>query len=120
MVHISQSVGDQSKVAAYSAILKKALPSYHAVFFNHTLKSYGEQQTANVLPIYAGVVPEEDLPSVAAALAQSIADFPSPGNGPHVPTGGVGSRWILQVLTMNQSLIVSKSSPLIIFLDPLL
>ena len=87
MIQISQALNNTKRTLLYQQLLNKAIPSYHEVFFNSTLNHYGTQQTANVLPIYIGAVPDEHLKGVVSALVDSIMNFPSTGQGPHISTG---------------------------------
>eukprot|EP00656_Telonema_subtile_P005012 TRINITY_DN12281_c0_g1_i10.p1 TRINITY_DN12281_c0_g1~~TRINITY_DN12281_c0_g1_i10.p1 ORF type:complete len:949 (+),score=157.40 TRINITY_DN12281_c0_g1_i10:285-3131(+) len=99
MIQVSAALQDPDRARKYTALLNASTAAYHRLFFNQTSQSYGTQQTANLQPLFAGAVPASARTAAVEALVKGVMDSPTPGGGPHVSTGGVGSRWLLQTLT---------------------
>lgn len=74
---------------------------YHQAFFKPELGSYGNcSQTANILPLVLGCVPQDSMGTVSAALVASLSQSCTGLVQPTMLTGGVGSRHIWQALTL--------------------
>ena len=93
----------------YASLHFQASALYHEVFFQPANGSYGTTQTANVMPLLLGVVPESHRESVVQALITALRDGAGSEGDVAITTGGVGARWILQALTAaNQTSVALK------------
>ena len=99
MAAVAELIGNAADAAAFQKEYALASASYHDVFFNASTGAYGEQQTANAMPLAAkDVIPAGDVAGVADRLVGNVAKFPNASYGGHVSVGGVGSRWILAAM----------------------
>jgi alpha-L-rhamnosidase len=78
-------------------LFAKATPEYHTAFFNHTSKLYmSGMQTEQALSLYLGVIPDKYTPSVFMQLIEDIIV----NNGLHMTTGIVGTKYLMEVLSL--------------------
>ena len=96
LIKMAKLTEHKTDVHTYTQMLSSAKAGYHKVFFNTTTQDYGASQTGNALAIAAGIPP--DAASMAGALATLTANIEA--RGKHLSTGGVGTRWLLQALSI--------------------
>lgn len=106
LIDMAELLGKTEDVTIYEDYMKNIFERFNSKFYNEE-KGYYEttvwtqygtrtkyRQSSQILPLAAGLVPDEYKESVVASL---IADIESKGN--HLDTGCVGSKFILPVLS---------------------
>ncbi len=87
--------GREDDAAAYTELADHIRKAFNEKYFDEEAKTYpGGTQTANLLPLAFGLVPEEHRQAVADNIAQNVLD-----RGKHPTTGFLGTGYILPVLT---------------------
>jgi hypothetical protein len=122
MEAMAAALGKSDDVKMYAAMAVTAKAAYNSAFFNTSVGHYGEEQTANVMPLALGIVPAEHLASVVKQLLDGLAkQARAVGRGSIIAsssssqrarnvvsadvalsTGAVGARWVLQALSSAQ------------------
>ena len=83
--------GDAERYAAEAVAVKSA---FNQALYNANTRSYDQgSQTANAMPLYLGLVPEQDRASV---LANLVADIRARKN--HVTAGDIGFHYVVGAL----------------------
>lgn len=87
-------LGDGADAEKYAALSGQIRDAFNAKFFNGEAGSYSTgSQTANALPLVAGLVPEEHRAAVLRALVKDIE-----GRNFAVTAGDIGHRYVLRAL----------------------
>ena len=98
VVEMAEYLQLQKDVQYYNQTLRTLKQLYHAKYWNESLKSYGHQQVANLMPLVLNIPP--------TALAQKqtadafVASILAAGNA--TKSGLVGSSFVLQALLQVQ------------------
>lgn len=108
MVKYATSVGETEDAASYAQVRENVLSAFNAKYLNngiYTPSSYYSadllnrtqyRQSANILPLAFGMVPEQSKETVVANLVKDIKD-----KDYHLDTGVIGTKYILPVLSDN-------------------
>jgi alpha-L-rhamnosidase len=100
MAKIATVVGEEADAAHFEAFADRVADAFNATFYDEDLGAYADnpaaayRQTANVLPLAFGLVPDEHRETV---LANLVKDVEARGN--HLSTGAIGTKDLLPVLT---------------------
>lgn len=87
-----------SDVAEYDALGEKIKIAFNNKFFNPNTNSYSNNAvTANLLPLYFGMVPEGYKQQVFNSITNKIVKE----NNSHISTGVIGTQWLMRGLTNN-------------------
>lgn len=90
-------LGNRFDAAYYDAEAKKVVTAFRRTFYNEHTGQFGTgSQCSNALPLFLGMVPDEERPKV---LANLVADIRKHGN--RLTTGDVGNRYLFQTLARN-------------------
>lgn len=74
MADIAAAAGDAAAAAKYRARLQELKPEWHAAFWDPINKVYGTgTQTAQALPLWLGIVPDDLVSGVVSNLVDSLA-----------------------------------------------
>jgi alpha-L-rhamnosidase len=96
MTRFAVIAGKQQDAARFSALAARLKKGFHTKFFDPGHGYYANgSQTACVVPLAFGLVPEEHIKSVFGRLVQKITDE----THGHVGTGLVGAQWLNRVLS---------------------
>lgn len=96
LTKMAEVLGYDAEVKAYRTLAGKIKAAFHQKHFDPKTKSYaGGTQTANLLPLYLGMVPEEEVGSVFENLRQDILYQ----NNTHLTTGIIGTKYLMEVLS---------------------
>lgn len=91
-------LGKSSDVAEYEALGEKIKMAFNNKFFNKNTNSYSNNTvTANLLPLYFGMVPEQYKQQVFSSITDKIVKE----NNSHISTGVIGTQWLMRGLTNN-------------------
>ena len=106
LIDMAKLLGKDEDISTYEGYLSGIYEAFNAKFYNAE-KGYYEttvwtqygtrtkfRQTSQIMPLAAGLVPDEYMESVVSSL---ISDIEKKGN--HLDTGCVGTKFILPVLT---------------------
>lgn len=108
MVRCANLLGKTSDASTFQTYMNNIKEAFNAKFYDSTNQIYDTKywndgyaadrqkyrQTSNILPLAAGMVPDEYLNGVLKNLVQNIVD-----RGYHLDTGCVGTKFILPVLS---------------------
>jgi alpha-L-rhamnosidase len=93
---IAKILGYDAEVKTYRALAGKIKAAFHKKYFDPDTKTYANgTQTANLLPLYLNIVPEEEIGSVFGNLQNDILY----NNNTHLTTGIIGTKYMMEVLT---------------------
>lgn len=96
LIKMANALGYDAEVKSYTALGEKIKSAFHKKYFDENTKNYANgTQTANALPLYVGIVPEEDAGSVFGNLRRDILYK----NNTHLTTGILGTKYLMEVLT---------------------
>jgi len=91
-------LGNTNDVAEYDAMQGKIKAAFNNKFFNQNTYSYSNNTvTANLLPLYFDIVPEQ----YKRQLFTNITDKIVRENNSHISTGVIGTQWLMRGLTYN-------------------
>lgn len=95
LAEMARALGNEADARKYSSLAEAIRKAFNARYFNTRTNEYpGGTQTANVIPLFFGLVP----PGRAAAVAGNVAaDLAKRGN--HLTTGFLGTGYLNPVLT---------------------
>jgi alpha-L-rhamnosidase len=97
MQRFAQISGNTKDVDEYAAISTKIKNAFNAKFLSVKTKRYGNNTvTANLLPLYFGMVPDSLKSSVFENIMGRIKD-----NDYHLSTGVIGTQWLMRGLSEN-------------------
>ena len=97
MRQIAELLGERGGAAAYAGLAEQVKTAVNREFYHADTHSYDTgSQTANGLPLYFGMVPEDQREGVLESLVESVKarDY-------HLSSGEVGLRPVLNVLSDN-------------------
>jgi alpha-L-rhamnosidase len=89
---IALALKKTTQAKEYARLAEQVKEAFNKKFLKGS--SYGSQ-TANILPLYLGMVPEHKIEPIMEKLLQDIENE----HGGHINTGIVGTRYILDTLT---------------------
>lgn len=92
---IAGVLGRKSIAAKYMALFEEVALEFNAAFWDEAAGGYGKNnQSANAIALYMGLVPEDRLLSTAENLYQRVeeADF-------HLKTGNICTKYLLEALS---------------------
>lgn len=93
MAHV---LGKRADEAHWSEVAEQVRLAFNEEFFHKDEKSYAtNSQSSNVLPLYLGMVDEENIPGVLDNLVSDIEK-----HGGHLTTGNICTRYAVEVLFM--------------------
>jgi len=96
MEDFAKLLGKPQDVKEFSALAKKITSKFNQKFFNAQTQQYSNNTvTANLLPMYFGMVPQASRP----AVSKSIQDKILIANAGHISTGVIGTQWLMRGLT---------------------
>ena len=82
--------------ASWAALAVRVRNAFNRQFFNRTTGGYGNNTvTANLLPLYFGMVAEPDR----TVVFRHIVDKIEKENNGHISTGVIGTQWLMRGLT---------------------
>jgi alpha-L-rhamnosidase len=88
--------GVKDDSAVYSRLADSLKVAFNAKFFNANKKQYDNNTvTANLLPLYFGMVPDSARQAVFGSITEKIIRE----NKGHISTGVIGSQWMMRGLT---------------------
>ncbi len=97
MEKMAKIIGKFNDVTKYRQLAIKIKKAYNAAWLERKTSQYkGATQTANLMPIYFGIAPEELTPAIAANIACDITR-----RNNHLSTGFFGSSYLLPALTQH-------------------
>ena len=96
LMKMAEILGYDAEIKAYKALADKIKTAFHKKYFDTETKSYANgTQTANLLPLYLDIIPEEEIGSVFGNLRSDILYK----NNTHLTTGIIGTKYLMEVLT---------------------
>jgi alpha-L-rhamnosidase len=100
LIKMAEALEYNAEIKTYKALADKIKAAFHNKYFKPDLKSYASgTQTANLLPLYLDLVPEEERGSVFSNLRSDILYV----NNTHLTTGIIGTKYLMEVLTQYRS-----------------
>lgn len=94
LTHIATLLNKPADAKRFATAADDVKISFNRAFYHPDTKTYDRgSQTANAMPLYLGLVPEEDRPAV---LANLIADIRAHHN--HVTAGDIGFHYVIRAL----------------------
>jgi alpha-L-rhamnosidase len=91
--------GKNSDIAGYDELAEKIKTAFNEKFFNKQKSCYDNNTvTANILPLYFGMVAD----SVKEKVFNNIYNKIKIDNHMHISTGVIGTQWLLRSLTDHQ------------------
>jgi len=95
MSEMAKAIGRHDESARYADMAHAIRNAFNAKFLNRQVNQYpGHTQTANLLPLYFGIVPEHRIDRVADNVVKNIVSRRF-----HLSTGFLGTGYINPVLT---------------------
>ncbi|MDN5852430.1 MAG: glycoside hydrolase family 78 protein [Actinomycetia bacterium] len=100
MAKIAAALDHDEDAERFTRLASSIADAFNAEFYDEASGAYyddataGYRQTANLLPLSFGIVPDEHQDTVVASLVEDIQD-----RGYHLNTGALGTKAILPVLT---------------------
>jgi alpha-L-rhamnosidase len=93
---IAAALGNSADAASYAQLATHIKDAFNQEFFNAKTGNYADgTQTANALPLFLDMVPEDRRRSVARDLTDDILY----GHDTHLTTGFIGVRYLMPLLT---------------------
>ncbi len=96
MVRIAQALGRGDDARRYEAIADRTCLAFQRNFITPAGRVVGQTQTAYVLALHFGLIPDRLRPAVVDSLVDDIRR-----RGMHLATGFVGTPYLLSVLSAN-------------------
>ncbi|MDI3321143.1 alpha-L-rhamnosidase [Pinibacter soli] len=91
-------LGKTDDVAEYDSLGEKIKIAFNNQFFDKNTNRYSNNTvTANLLPLYFGMVPEQYRQQVFSNITDKIVKE----NNSHISTGVIGTQWLMRGLTYN-------------------
>jgi alpha-L-rhamnosidase len=98
MTGFATMLNKTSDVAEYETLGERIKTAFNNKFFNQHTNSYSNNTvTANLLPLYFGMVPEQHKRQVFENITNKIVKE----NNSHISTGVIGTQWLMRGLTDN-------------------
>lgn len=89
--------GQTSDIEDYVSLRKSVKTAFNNKFFKESLGQYDNGTiTANLLPLYFGIVPEADKQRVFENIMKKLK-----ADNMHISTGVIGTQWLMRGLTRN-------------------
>lgn len=96
LAEIADLLGAAADAGHYRGLATSTTTVFNREFWDETAGGYGQNnQSANALALYAGLVPPDRVARVAANLLQDVAVT----NDHHLTTGNICTKYLLEVLT---------------------
>lgn len=96
LVKMAEVLGYDAEIKTYKELADKIKKAIHRKYFDSETKNYANgTQTANTLPLYQDIVPEEEMGAVFGNLRNDILYK----NNTHLTTGIIGTKYLMEVLT---------------------
>ena len=96
LMKMAQVLGYDAEINTYRALADKIKSAFHKKYFDADAHVYDNgTQTANLLPLFLDMVPEEETGSVFGNLRRDILYQ----NNMHLTTGIIGTKYLMEVLT---------------------
>ncbi len=96
---MAEALGYDAEIKTYKTLADKIRTAFHHKYFDSKTKNYANgTQTANLLPLYLDIVPEEERGSVFGNLRSDVLYK----NDTHLTTGIIGTKYLMEVLTQYQ------------------
>lgn len=96
MIQFAKLSGKEGDVAGYTTLAGKIKEAFHTAFYDKQKKCYDNNTvTANLLPLYFGMVPE----ALQAGVFNNIYNKIKIENHMHVSSGVIGIQWLMRGLT---------------------
>jgi alpha-L-rhamnosidase len=100
LMKMAEALGYDAEIKTYKTLADKIKTAFHKKYFESETKSYANgTQTANLLPLYLDIVPEEEIGSVFGNLRSDILYK----NNTHLTTGIIGTKYLMEVLNKFRS-----------------
>jgi alpha-L-rhamnosidase len=100
LTKMAEILGYDAEIKTYKALAEKIKTAFHKKYFDADTRSYANgTQTANLLPLFLDMVPEEEVGSVFGNLRRDIVYK----NNTHLTTGIHGTKYLMEVLTKFRS-----------------
>ncbi len=97
---MAEALGYDSEIKTYAELAEKIKKAIHKKYFDAKTKNYANgTQTANALPLYLDIVPDEEKGAVFGNLRNDILYE----NNTHLTTGILGTKYLMEVLTKYNS-----------------
>jgi alpha-L-rhamnosidase len=98
MTKFATMLNKTNDVAEYNALGERIKTAFNNKYFNQNKGSYSNNTvTANLLPLYFGMVPEQYRQQVFSSITDKIVKE----NNSHISTGVIGTQWLMRGLTDN-------------------
>ncbi|XID92988.1 family 78 glycoside hydrolase catalytic domain [Paenibacillaceae bacterium WGS1546] len=94
MKEMSAAIGESTDAAEYAALYERLVRTFREHYVSEDGRIAGHTQTAYVLGLMIGLLPEESIPRAVQYLVENIER-----QGWHITTGFMGVSYILAVLT---------------------
>lgn len=95
MQHFAKLINKHQEASEFSELASRTALAFNNKFLDRkTLKYSNNTVTANLLPLYFGMVPAEDKPAVFRNIVNKIDEA-----NDHISTGVVGTQWLMRGLT---------------------
>lgn len=95
LAHISRIIGKHDEAVRLEELAVKIKSAFNEKYYNPETQQYwANTQTALVMPLAMGLVPEQHRDAVARKLAENIRE-----NDNHLNTGFLGTQFLLQTLS---------------------
>jgi alpha-L-rhamnosidase len=100
LTKMAEALGYAAEVKTYKGLSEKIKTAFHKKYYDTETKNYANgTQTANLLPLYLDIVPQEEIGSVFGNLRNDILYK----NNTHLTTGIIGTKYLMEVLTKYHS-----------------
>ncbi len=94
LANMAQTLGKKDDAAKYNALADKTSDVFNHAFWNEKTGGYGaNNQSANSLALFMGLVPDERVPRVVDNLVQDVH-----AHGDHLTTGNICTKYLLDAL----------------------
>ena len=96
LTKMAEVLGYDAEIKTYKGLTEKIKMAIHKKYYDSKTQNYANgTQTANLLPLYLDIVPEELKGSVFGNLREDILYK----NNTHLTTGIIGTKYLMDVLT---------------------
>jgi alpha-L-rhamnosidase len=100
LMKMAQALEYDAEIKTYKALAEKIRAAFHKKYYDPDRKIYANgTQTANLLPLYMDIVPDEERGAVFGNLRNDILYK----NNTHLTTGIIGTKYLMEVLTQNRA-----------------
>lgn len=96
LTKMAEVLAYDAEIKTYGELAKRIKTAIHKKYYDENTKNYATgTQTANLLPLFLDIVPEEERGSVFENLRRNILYE----NNTHLTTGIIGTKYLLPVLS---------------------